>query len=67
MSHEKSFSEIIDNTISKRQIVIHQRAFIYDKLLFSFPFWPSEKFKINGTDSSFYVLSNKSNQHFGKE
>ena len=38
MSNEKSFGEFIDNTISKRQIVIHQRAFIYDKLLFSFPF-----------------------------
>ena len=38
MSNEKSFSEFIDNTISKRQIVTHQRAFIYDKLLFSFPF-----------------------------
>ena len=38
MSNEKSFGEFIGNTISKRQIVIHQRAFIYDKLLFSFPF-----------------------------
>ena len=38
MTHEKSFGEFIDNTISKRQTVIHQRAFIYDKLLFSFPF-----------------------------
>ena len=38
MSHEKSFSEVIDNTISKRQIVVYQRVFIYDKLSFSFPF-----------------------------
>ena len=53
MSNEKSFGEFIDNTISKRQIVIHQRAFIYDKLLFSFPFWPSEKFKIKGKDGFF--------------
>ena len=53
MSNEKSFGEFIDNTISERQIVIHQRAFIYDKLLFSFPFSPSEKFKIKGTDGFF--------------
>ena len=49
MSHEKSFNEFIYN--SKWQIIIHQRAFIYDRLSFSFPFWSSEKFKIKGTDS----------------
>ena len=36
MSHEKSFNEFIYN--SKWQIIIHQRAFIYDRLSFSFPF-----------------------------
>ena len=47
LSQEKSFNEFIYNTLSKRQIVIHQRAFIYDKLSFCFLFAPSEKFKIN--------------------
>ena len=44
--------------ISKWQIVIQQRAFIYEKLSFSFPFWSSQKFKIKGTDSflMFWVI-----------
>ena len=67
MSREKSFSKCINNTISKRQIVIHQRAFFYDKVSFSFLFEPSEKFKIKGTDSFFHILSHKSNWHFGKD
>ena len=56
MSHEKSFSKYIDNTINKRQIVIHQRAFFYYKLWFSFLFGPSEKFKIKVTHSFFLMF-----------
>ena len=56
MSHEKSFSKYINNSISKRQIVIHQTAFFYGKLLSSFLSGPSEIFKIKGTDSFFFMF-----------
>ena len=55
MSHKKSLSKYMDNTINNRQIVIHQRAFFYYKLWFSFLFGPSEKFKRKVTDTFFYV------------
>ena len=67
MSHEKSFSKYINNSISKRQIVIHQTAFFYGKLLSSFLSGPFEIFKIKGTDSFFfYVWSHKSSRHLEK-
>ena len=60
MSHQKSFSKYIDNTISKKANCHTPKSFLYDKLLFLFLLGPSEKFKIKGTDST--VLSHKSSQ-----